>query len=199
MANHAHVITKKKMTPEKITLLIDRLNGTMFRGLLKTVYTDCTGQTGCWGKHVWQITVKGGEFEREGNVYHRYGSRVCWLNSSRHFEIRHGGGGSWIWWIDSAICNEIALEFDGYVMDDSDGEKEPGVKDEYADFDAYLIRSNIDSSFSDEVKARKMKFIKSKFIQENIPPVFRWKKTGKRSVTESDSCDSLDPDVLEII
>jgi hypothetical protein len=176
MANHCQVITKKKMTPEKISALIDRLNATMFRDLLKIVYTDCTGKTGCWGNHVWEIETVNSNPKDPVN----YGERVCWLNTSRHFEIRHGGGGNWIWWVDFAICNEVALEFDGYVSDDSDGEKYPGKKDKYADFNAYLIRSNIDDSFSDEVRNRKMKFIKSKFIQELIPPEFRWKKTPKR-------------------
>lgn len=176
MANHAHVITKKKMTPEKISVLIERMNATIFKNLLEVEYTDCTGQTGSWGEHVWQITVKGGEQEYKGQTYHRFGERVCWLNTSRHFEIRHGGGGNWIWWVDFAICNEIALEFDGYVSDDSDGEHDKPEKDKYADFDAYLIRSNIDNSFSDELKAEKMKFIKSKFVQEMIPPEFRWNR-----------------------
>lgn len=176
MANHAHVITKKKMTPEKISALIDRLNATMFKDLLKITYTDCTGQTGCWGKHVWEITVKGGEHVYEGREYHRYGDRVCWLNSSRHFEIRHGGGGNWIWWVDQAICNEIALEFDGYDMDDSDGEHDKPEKDKYADFDQYLIRTNLADKYPDKIK-----FIKSQFVQELIPPKFRWKKTPKRS------------------
>lgn len=175
MANHAQVITKKKMTPEKISALIERLNKELFKDLLIVKYTDCTGRSECWGDHVWEITVKGGEGEHEGRTYHRFGERVCWLETSRHFEIRHGGGGNWIWWVDSAICNEIALEFDGYVMDDSDGEKEKGIYEKYSDFDDYLIRSNIDPSFSDEAKASKMKFIKSKFVQEMIPPEFRWK------------------------
>lgn len=63
------------------------------------------------------------------------------------------------------------------MSDDLDGEHDKPEKDKYADFDAYLIRSNIDNSFSDELKAEKMKFIKSKFVQEMIPPEFRWNKT----------------------
>lgn len=167
MANHCNVITKKTMTPEKISALIDRLNRTLFRDLLKITYTDCTGQIGCWGKHVWEIETINSNPKDPVN----YGTRVCWLNTSRHFEIRHGGGGNWIWWVDSAICNEVAVEFNGYVSDDSDGEKYPGKKDEYADFDAYLIRSNLGDKYPEKIK-----FIKSKFIQEMIPPEFRWKK-----------------------
>ena len=172
MANHCQIITKKKMTPEKIAALIDRLNATLFRDLLKITYTDCTVKEGCWGKHVWEIETVTKNPEDPVN----YGDRVCWLNTSRHFEMRHGGGGNWIWWVDSAICNEIALEFEGYTADDSDGEHEQPIKGGYDDFNAYLIRANISESFSEEGKARKMEFIKSKFVQVMIPPEFRWKE-----------------------
>jgi hypothetical protein len=57
----------------------------------------------------WFITIKG---ESE------YQSRQCWLNSRRSFEIRHGGGSDFIWWVDQRIQDEISKVFDGRVKDD---------------------------------------------------------------------------------
>lgn len=165
MANHAKVLTKKKMTPEKITEILNGLNLFLFKDLLKIEYTDCTDKPGSWGKHVWYITVKGGEHEYQGQTYHRYGERECWLNSSRSFEMRHGGGGEFIWWVDGAILNEIALKFDGRHYDDGVGNM-PVAEGLYASFKDYLLRAN----------RNKIDFIKSRFVQEMIPPEFKWNK-----------------------
>lgn len=104
MANHAYVTTKKHMTPEKVRAVIDRLNKDIFFDCLEiedTMYSD--------DEPGWVITIKG---ESE------YQYRQCWLNSRRSFEIRHGGGSNFIWWVDERIQDEISKVFDGRVKDD---------------------------------------------------------------------------------
>jgi len=102
MANHGHVATKRHMTPEKVRAVIDRLNKDVFFGVLDIVDTDFTD-----GTVGWYITAEGA-----------YGSRQCWLNSKRSFEMRHGGGSAFLWWVDSVIQDAISEEFDGRVTDD---------------------------------------------------------------------------------
>ncbi len=102
MANHGYVITKKHMTREKVTESLNKLN--------KELLFDCLNIELCdfdSGEQAWSITVDGTN-----------DSRVCWLNNRQSFEIRHGGGSPFIWWIDSLIQDTISKEFDGRVKDD---------------------------------------------------------------------------------
>jgi hypothetical protein len=117
MANHAYVKTKKVMKPQAVTELIERLNSTIFKNCLTVKYKQSPkSDKSAWGEHCWIITVKGDS--NDG-----IGSRVCWLNTSRSFEMRHGGGSQFMWWVDSAICNEIAVQFKGTWTDDGVGGK----------------------------------------------------------------------------
>lgn len=105
MANHAFVTTKRHMTPEKVRAVLDRLNQEIFFGCLEiedTMYSD--------DEPGWFIHVKG---ESEYQV------RQCWLNNRQSFEIRHGGGSDFLWWVDQRIQDEISKVFDGRVKDES--------------------------------------------------------------------------------
>jgi hypothetical protein len=137
MANHARVKTKLEMSPEAVTELLNRLNTQRFKGLLKIEYCDCRGEVGAWGDHVWLLHVR----PREPAQGVNYGDRVCWLNSPKSFEIRHGGGGQFLWWVDFAITNEVALVFEGKRSDDSDGVKERGEFGKYDSFTDYIVRN----------------------------------------------------------
>jgi len=111
MSNHAYVKTKLKMSPEKITSLVEHLNNTIFKNCLKIEHGK-----GGWGKYTWQVSVLPDEATE-------LNERIFWINDSKHFEIRHGGGGNFIWWIDTIITNEIALKFNGIITDDGHGDK----------------------------------------------------------------------------
>lgn len=92
------------MTADNVRAVLDRLNKDIFFDCLEIEYSEY------WeGKPGWYIHVKG---ESE------YQARVCWLNSRRSFEIRHGGGSSFLWWVDQRIQDEISKVFDGRVKDD---------------------------------------------------------------------------------
>lgn len=127
MANHAYVKTRRKMTAETITALITRLNETIFKGCVKVTYHKSkNGDKQAWGEHVWEITL-----EYKGKKYLENQGRVCWLNTAHSFEIRHGGGNNIFWWIDHAICNEVALQFNGTWTDDGDDTPQKGVPGRY--------------------------------------------------------------------
>jgi hypothetical protein len=129
MANHAYVTTKKHMTPEKVRSVLDRLNTELFFDCL--VITDTVYDDGTSG---WHICIKG---ESE------YVLRQCWLNSRRSFEIRHGGGTDFIWWVDQRIQDEISKVFDGRVKDDGgDG------------WDEVLTSWNMADSYPEHIKRR---------------------------------------------
>jgi hypothetical protein len=106
MANHAHVYTKKHMDASKVRILLDRLNRDVFLDSLEINQEDWDGQP------AWYLHVKD---EPEGHE-----TRVCWLNSKRDFEIRHGGGSDFLWWIDFRVQDEISKVFDGSIVDDGD-------------------------------------------------------------------------------
>jgi len=130
MANHAYVKTKRWMSPEKITELIEKLNKERFKGVIEIDYHERTNEKPGWGPHTWLLTVK-----QDGQ---EYGTRVCWLNTKRSFEMRHGGGGDFMWWIDCSICNEVALEFDGNWTDDGCDAKEKGKSDYHTTFPSFI-------------------------------------------------------------
>ena len=102
MANHAHVTTRKHMTPAKVRAILDQLNQDVFFGVLNIEDTEYTE-----GTIGWYITATDS-----------YGDRSCWLNSRRHFEMRHGGGSDFLWWVDSLIQDAISNAFQGRVKDD---------------------------------------------------------------------------------
>jgi hypothetical protein len=163
MANHGYVITKKPMTPERVTEVLETLNKRVFKGMMKIEYSNCVGDDSAWGDHVWLVTQ--GEYVR----------RVCWLNSKRSFELRHGGD-DFEWWWDNAVTNEIACEFNGTVGDDACEGKTPGVPGEYDDPKEYCLRlipyAVKDRITSEELNNRlKMRF--ETFPDEFIPAEFK--------------------------
>lgn len=143
MANHAHVTTKKHMTAENVRAVLERLN--------KDIFFDCLEieDSEYWsGKPGWYIHVKG---ESE------YQARVCWLNSSRHFEIRHGGGSDFLWWVDGRIQDEISKVFDGRVKDDGG-----------SGYDKVLTSWNLPDSYPEYVKQRRDSY--QEWARENGRP-----------------------------
>jgi hypothetical protein len=117
------------MKPEQITALVFDLNQSLFKGNLQVEYHNCVGDKSAWGPHTWLLKYMSGGQE--------WASRVFWLKNARWFEMRHGGGGHFAWWIDQAIQNEVALRFDGTQRDDA-GERawkgEPGKYNNLADY-----------------------------------------------------------------
>lgn len=146
MANHGWVKTRKVMKPEQISEIIEKLNKDKFKNLLTVDLHKSTPQEPGWGEFTWLI-----DFYKE--------SRVCWLNNSRHFEMRHGGGSSLIWWVDSCILNEVALVFNGTIGDEGISDKWKGRENYCPDFKSYLLKNiqdlpqeHIDRILSEEKK-----------------------------------------------
>ncbi|MBS1722866.1 MAG: hypothetical protein JSS66_07830 [Armatimonadetes bacterium] len=108
MANHAYVKTRKHMSFEAIDAILHKLNEEVFHGCLE-IEPWRDGGPGAWGPDGWVLTIQCDGFED---------GRVCWLNSPRSFEIRHGGGGDFIWWVDMVICQAVRDAFGGRWSDD---------------------------------------------------------------------------------
>ena len=120
------------MTPKAISQLLDELNKTHFKGGFKIEYHK--GDKNSWGPHVWMLKYP----SKENNV--DWGSRICWLNTSRSFEMRHGGGSDFIWWVDSLILANIAVYFNGRISDDALEGTWSGKPDEINTFTKYMQR-----------------------------------------------------------
>lgn len=121
MANHGYVKTRRKIRPEIITDLLKKMNDSFFKGNL-------------------EIKI---EFETSWHLYYisnnrTWAYRYCWLEKPNRFEMRHGGGGYFAWWIDTAILNEVAILVNGTIHDDSDSIKSSGVSEKYSTLDKYL-------------------------------------------------------------
>jgi hypothetical protein len=130
MANHCRVKTKKKMTPAGILRVFRDLNATILKGNLGIVFPDYVDGVED-DPNTWQVVYLSDRKE--------WVRRMCWLNSSRSFELRHSsGGGHFAWWIATVITNEVAVRFDGVIEDDGVDEKWPGVPNKYDRFDDYL-------------------------------------------------------------
>ncbi|RTK97766.1 MAG: hypothetical protein EKK64_00755 [Neisseriaceae bacterium] len=126
MANHAWVKTRKVMKPEQISDIIENLNKTKFKNLLKVDYHLATLEEPGWGEHTWLVSL--GKMQK-----------VCWLETSRHFEISHGGGGgSLLWWLDISITNDVALRFNGNISDDGVSGKWKGKENYFPTLKSYL-------------------------------------------------------------
>lgn len=69
-----------------------------------------------------------------------YAGRIMWLNNKNSFEMRHGGGTDFAWWIDSAILNEVACVFDGRRTDDGASGNIPRKIGKFKDFWEYKKR-----------------------------------------------------------
>ena len=127
MANHAWVKTRKHMSPQAVTDLLNKLNEKYFQNVLKIEYHNCQGEEECWGEHVWTIKAE------ERNAI--YVERVCWLKHRQHFEIRHGGGGDFAWWVDFTVTAQVAKTFNGRQYDDGCGEiKDRKIFPTYSEF-----------------------------------------------------------------
>lgn len=166
MANHGYVKTRKLMTPEKISELLAELNVSHFKGLLKFEYSNESGNPSAWGPHVWLVRYIGKGLENEI-------IRVFWLNTKRSFEIRHGGGSNFYWWIDSVIINEVALKFDGTISDDGCGDKwkgKPNYCREFIEFQKKMMR--FDFAKDDVERQRKIAFMQMEQDDGLVPPDF---------------------------
>jgi hypothetical protein len=130
MANHGWTKTRKQMKPEQITAMLDELNASLFKGNLQIEYHMSTPENPGWGPHTWVL-----RYHSEGQ---EWASRVCWLNTGKHFEMRHGGGSQLAWWIDTAILNEVAVRFDGTIGDDGVSQKWKGEPGKFNSFNDYL-------------------------------------------------------------
>ena len=157
MANHCSVKTKKLMSAKKISDLLADLNMRCFKGNLHIEYYK--GENGSWGPDVWDLEYL--------SIGQSFGTRVCWLNSNRSFEIRHGGGGDFIWWVDNVITNEVAVVFNGIISDDGVEEKWPGVPNKYDSFKKYLY------NMWKHIKEPKLKPFLDEMMSM-VPPEFRF-------------------------
>ncbi len=163
MANHGYVKTRKVMRPEKISEILDNINKTHFNGNLKIDYHQ-SDDPSAWGPHTWLLAyVSNGQ---------EWASRVCWLNTGRSFEMRHGGGTSFAWWMDTLITHSIAHEYDGTITDDGDDSKEKGNPAKYDTFLKYvdIILCGYDQSFKDDKEGFKRQF---DWHLRDTPPEFK--------------------------
>ena len=169
MANHGFVKTRKHMTPEKITLLLETINQAHFKGNLKIEYYHATGKDlkSAWGPHTWVITYISPIDHQE------YAGRVCWLNTRRSFEMRHGGGSDFAWWFDQMVINEVALQFEGMISDDGVGGKWKGKKGHYNSLIRFIKRMwHYKEGDESPRNQEKLTFIERE-LQEIVPPELR--------------------------
>lgn len=115
MANHGYVRSKRRITKEHVDKALADINEKFLFGKLVVEYSHHPNNPQGWGLHVWEIHHK--EQPHEG--------RIMWLKNDRSktFEIRHGGGDDFIWWIDHLIRNAVAEVTNGMISDDAGGER----------------------------------------------------------------------------
>ena len=107
MANHGRVHTLKHLTQEKVQKALEEINQEFFFGLMIIEPSSfAVSNEPCW-----TLT-----FSDISNPAFNY--RQCWISSKRVFEMRHGGGPSFLYWVDSLVQDEIAKMFGGKVSDD---------------------------------------------------------------------------------
>lgn len=114
------------MKVEDISALYEELNISHFKRNLKIEIVDPAP----WGDgNYWYVNYKSNNLD--------YFESESWLHNSKSFEIRHGHAGSFGWWWDNLVCNEIALRFNGVWKDDASERKiesKPNKYDSLFDF-----------------------------------------------------------------
>jgi hypothetical protein len=115
MSNHGYVRSKRRITKEHVDKALADINEKFLFGKLVVEYSHHPDNPQGWGLHVWEVHHK--DQPHEG--------RIMWLKNDRTktFEIRHGGGGDFIWWIDHLIRNSVSEITDGVITDDGHGDK----------------------------------------------------------------------------
>lgn len=119
MANYAFVTTRRKMDPDRITEIIQDFN---IKKLHRNLTIDRT-------ENFWQLTYE--------ELPSFSGYRTCTLVSPRRFQMRHNCGSPFMMWVDSFICNEVALEYDGTLSDEGISDRWKGRKGHYSSFKKY--------------------------------------------------------------
>ncbi len=156
MANHGYVKTKKQMSAKRIHEIISQLNDNVFQNLLDIVAENLDVAAARRNRPTWHIRIRNSPFL----------IRQCWLKTSRWFEIRHGAGGQFAWWVDAVITNDVAVAYDGLISDDGVGNKWAGKPGAFRTF-----RSYSEMFYGSNLPAAMMEF----FIQRDIaslPPGF---------------------------
>ena len=122
MANIGYVTSRRTLRPEKIGEILNRLNQTQFKGVLKIEAS---------ADDSWAVHCPLGSDD--------WTQRQCWLDTRRKFKISHGGrGGAFVWWVDFSISNAVALEYDGMITDDGIPDRMTPSKDYFPTFSAFL-------------------------------------------------------------
>ncbi len=161
MANNGWIKTRRKMKPEQITSILEKLNTSLFKNNLQIEYHISTPESPGWGPHTWLL-----KYESNGS---EWASRICWLETSHNFVMRHGGGTQFAWWIDTVISNEVAVYFDGTIGDDAISDKWKGEPGKFSDFSQYLecMLSHIkDPETKKRILESEYQFVPSEFQNE---------------------------------
>lgn len=131
MANHGYVRSKRRITKEMVDKALEDVNQKFLHGALVVEYSHNPGPH-AWGLHVWDVHFSGRPEE----------GRVMWLKNerTRTFEIRHGGGSDFIWWIDHLIRNAVSEITGGTISDDAGVGKYTYAKYPSIPFREYKLR-----------------------------------------------------------
>jgi hypothetical protein len=148
MANNAEVRTRLHMRPALVSEVLATLNRSHFGGIMVITNEDNYWHVGCTVADVCYV------------------SRQMWLERPRMLTMRHGGRGTFDWWVDHSITNALAVRFKGSVVDDSAGKPEPGDPNKYPTFTDYLRMywSHVDPKLRDDMLRREIPM---------TPPQFR--------------------------
>jgi hypothetical protein len=172
VANHCSVKTKKPMRRPTLDAFFTALSRDVFHGLLTWTVKDTS----------WMLTVAEGE--------ERF-NRACWLETSRHFEISHGGGGGdFAFWIDIVVANDLALAFNGTIVDDGDGVRRRGRPGIYRTFEAYCTMLIDDLTDPNPVCQDMLRRWQLQWRSDYAPPSFRF-DTGKKIYVSGDVCNLI--------
>ena len=165
MSNHGYVKTKEFMSAKKILTLLHNLNQKHFKGNLQIeMFEPPKINQLAW----WELIYTGDDGKQ-------YGYRQCWLNTQKSFEIRHGGGGDFVWWIDCVISNEVAAQFNGIITDDGCEDKIKGeLPYKYASLNEF-----VNMMWNHVPKWYRSLFMR--IMRKNFPPEFRSQKSHRKN------------------
>jgi len=134
MANHTLLTTKRNLTNEILSALLQEINVERFEGKLEIK------QTG----DMFEIIIADG-----------YGRQV-WLRSKRTIELRHGAGGDLFHWIAAVFLNDLSLKLKGALCGEFGGSKWQGEPNKYPSLRSWCEESwsMCERSFAEKLIAK---------------------------------------------
>lgn len=149
MANHAKVLTGKKLNPDEVNEIIQRLNQEKLGGVFTVTFEKNTPNG--YGDYQWFVKYKDQDyiamiFWLSDDIACGYEENDKWIeydepktiSEQSCIEFRHGHSFRFMWWVEGVFRENLGKYYNAKMWDDGVGECGPANPERYETFKTYL-------------------------------------------------------------